>query len=93
MAREMETNEIVALKKIRMDNEREGVSFFFPTFFSDGRCDCIVVLGLIFRLGAVPDHGDTGDQDPQEAPPPERYPAQGDRHLPRCSKFTMKHHP
>ena len=27
MAREMETNEIVALKKIRMDNEREGVSF------------------------------------------------------------------
>jgi hypothetical protein len=28
MAREMETNEIVALKKIRMDNEREGVSSF-----------------------------------------------------------------
>jgi len=25
MAREIETGEIVALKKIRMDNEREGV--------------------------------------------------------------------
>lgn len=27
MAREIETGEIVALKKIRMDNEREGVCF------------------------------------------------------------------
>lgn len=27
MAREIETSEIVALKKIRMDNEREGVCF------------------------------------------------------------------
>jgi hypothetical protein len=28
MAKETGTNEIVALKKIRMDNEREGVSCF-----------------------------------------------------------------
>jgi cyclin-dependent kinase 12/13/ribosomal RNA-processing protein 12 len=28
MAKETGTNEIVALKKIRMDNEREGVSLF-----------------------------------------------------------------
>jgi hypothetical protein len=41
MAREMETNEIVALKKIRMDNEREGVSFFF----SNG--DAIVFVCLV----------------------------------------------
>lgn len=35
MAREIETGEIVALKKIRMDNEREGVCFsawFFDAF-------------------------------------------------------------
>jgi hypothetical protein len=44
---------------------------------------------LISSAGAVPDHRHTGDQDPQEAPPPERYPAQGDRHLPRYSKLTM----
>lgn len=31
MAKETGTNEIVALKKIRMDNEREGVSYF-PLF-------------------------------------------------------------
>jgi hypothetical protein len=30
MARETETQEIVALKKIRMDNEREGVSIRAP---------------------------------------------------------------
>ena len=30
MAREIRTGEIVALKKIRMDNEKEGVIFFFP---------------------------------------------------------------
>ena len=29
MAREIKTGEIVALKKIRMDNEREGVRFLF----------------------------------------------------------------
>lgn len=29
MAKERRTGEIVALKKIRMDNEREGVLFFF----------------------------------------------------------------
>ena len=29
MAREIKTGEIVALKKIRMDNEREGVTFCF----------------------------------------------------------------
>lgn len=29
MAREIKTGEIVALKKIRMDNEREGVCFSF----------------------------------------------------------------
>lgn len=28
-ARNIETREIVALKKIRMDNEKEGVRFFF----------------------------------------------------------------
>ena len=40
MAREIKTGEIVALKKIRMDNEREGVcsrlylfKFFFIVFF------------------------------------------------------------
>jgi len=27
MAKEIKTGEIVALKKIRMDNEREGVSY------------------------------------------------------------------
>lgn len=32
MAREIRTGEIVALKKIRMDNEREGVSFHFCVF-------------------------------------------------------------
>lgn len=31
MAREIETGEIVALKKIRMDNEREGVCISFIT--------------------------------------------------------------
>jgi hypothetical protein len=30
MAKETQTQEIVALKKIRMDNEREGVSIFLP---------------------------------------------------------------
>jgi hypothetical protein len=30
MAREIETGEIVALKKIRMDNEREGVYLSSP---------------------------------------------------------------
>ena len=30
MAKETETKEIVALKKIRMDNEREGVSIPLP---------------------------------------------------------------
>jgi len=35
MAKETGTNEIVALKKIRMDNEREGVSLFCSfVFFS-----------------------------------------------------------
>ena len=29
MAREIRTGEIVALKKIRMDNEKEGVIFFY----------------------------------------------------------------
>lgn len=29
MAREIRTGEIVALKKIRMDNEKEGVGFLF----------------------------------------------------------------
>lgn len=29
MAREIRTGEIVALKKIRMDNEKEGVSSIF----------------------------------------------------------------
>ena len=29
MAREIATGEIVALKKIRMDNEREGVRYMF----------------------------------------------------------------
>jgi hypothetical protein len=29
MAREIRTGEIVALKKIRMDNEKEGVIFLF----------------------------------------------------------------
>ena len=33
MARELKTGEIVALKKIRMDNEREGVCFLFTLFF------------------------------------------------------------
>jgi hypothetical protein len=32
MAREIKTGEIVALKKIRMDNEREGVTFCFFLF-------------------------------------------------------------
>lgn len=37
MAREKATGEIVALKKIRMDNEKEGVLFFPPiiTLFLD----------------------------------------------------------
>lgn len=30
MAREIRTGEIVALKRIRMDNEREGVRTLFP---------------------------------------------------------------
>ena len=34
MAKETGTNEIVALKKIRMDNEREGVSLFCFDFSS-----------------------------------------------------------
>ena len=33
MARELKTGEIVALKKIRMDNEREGVCFLFTLSF------------------------------------------------------------
>lgn len=35
MAREIKTGEIVALKKIRMDNEKEGVYFLslFPSIF------------------------------------------------------------
>lgn len=33
MAREIKTGEIVALKKIRMDNEREGVSLWSPSVF------------------------------------------------------------
>jgi hypothetical protein len=33
MAREIRTGEIVALKKIRMDNEKEGVNFFFPVYY------------------------------------------------------------
>ena len=34
MAKEKETKEIVALKKIRMDNEREGVCLFCFDFSS-----------------------------------------------------------
>jgi hypothetical protein len=34
MAREIKTGEIVALKKIRMDNEREGVTFCFLFCFT-----------------------------------------------------------
>jgi len=36
MAREIKTGEIVALKKIRMDNEREGV-YLWP------RCRCFII--------------------------------------------------
>lgn len=32
MAREIRTGEIVALKKIRMDNEKEGVIFFHCSY-------------------------------------------------------------
>jgi|AraCvinosormetaG_1042628.scaffolds.fasta_scaffold06171_6 hypothetical protein len=32
MAKEIKTGEIVALKKIRMDNEREGVCEFFTLY-------------------------------------------------------------
>lgn len=32
MAKEIKTGEIVALKKIRMDNEREGVCVFFFSY-------------------------------------------------------------
>jgi hypothetical protein len=90
MAKETETSEIVALKKIRMDNEREGVSFRVRRFGFPPLSRITVRSSLISSsAGAVPDHRDTGDQDPQEAPPPERYPTQGDRHLPRYSKLTM----
>jgi hypothetical protein len=37
MAKETGTNEIVALKKIRMDNEREGVSLLSPYCLSRPR--------------------------------------------------------
>jgi hypothetical protein len=39
MAREIRTGEIVALKKIRMDNEKEGVNFFFS------RLLCVLIYG------------------------------------------------
>jgi hypothetical protein len=79
MAKETGSNEIVALKKIRMDNEREGVSLFSPLLLLAASFSVLTWL----CLAAVPDHRHTRDQDPEEASPPERYQAQGDRHLPR----------
>lgn len=45
MAKDIKTGEIVALKKIRMDNEKEGVllllfcnRFFFPPLISNKIC-------------------------------------------------------
>jgi hypothetical protein len=42
MAKEKETKEIVALKKIRMDNEREGVSISLPA-----SVDCVLKFVLV----------------------------------------------
>ena len=45
MAKEKETKEIVALKKIRMDNEREGVSISLPA-----SVDCVFEIRIGSRL-------------------------------------------
>ena len=44
MAKETETKEIVALKKIRMDNEREGVSIPLPLLMA--RVKFVLVAAL-----------------------------------------------
>ena len=48
MAKEKETKEIVALKKIRMDNEREGVSISLPA-----SVDCVFEIRIGSRLSPL----------------------------------------
>jgi len=49
MAKEIKTGEIVALKKIRMDNEREGVSYIWTTSTSFDKLQTFVsFVWLIF---------------------------------------------
>ena len=43
MAREIKTGEIVALKRIRMENEREGVLLLLLLFFSL-MCVCFLIV-------------------------------------------------
>ena len=62
MAKEMETKEIVALKKIRMDNEREGVSIP-PSLFHGSRSEIRTGsrLSPLLNSAPVPYHGHPRD--------------------------------
>jgi hypothetical protein len=46
----------------------------------------IDVFFIVTVSGVVPHHCNPRNQNPQEAAPPERHPAQGDRHLARTGE-------
>jgi len=79
-AKNKETGEVVALKRVRMDNEKEGVC----------ACACLPPHNMLHLLRVnrdtprsftVPDHRDPRDQDPQSTESQEHCAAQGNCHL------------
>lgn len=72
MACEKATGEIVALKKIRMDNEKEGVQSFHNLLVAPPNGSLLLSSrhnssATILGNCAVPHYGHTGDQDSEEA--------------------------
>lgn len=68
MAKEIETGEIVALKKIRTNDEREGVSQHVASSIFEM---AIKFLNRVWH--EVSCNSDEGDQDPQEASSSKRH--------------------
>lgn len=83
MAKEIRTGEIVALKKIRMDNEREGVWFHYLPLQARTKFYSLLAL-LHFRyswqyiFSTVPHYCNTRNKNPKEAAASECHPTERD---------------